>query len=65
MKALDREREEDEGEFIYPYDLGWRRNFWQVFTWSGYPKSDGFTWDVVKGCDQYTFTVSTVYRYFT
>ncbi|KAJ8319067.1 hypothetical protein KUTeg_004158 [Tegillarca granosa] len=54
--AMDREREEDEGEFIYPYDLGWRKNLLQVFTWSGNPKSDGFTWDVVKGCDQYTFT---------
>lgn len=55
-KAEDRDRDEDEDDFIYPYHLGWRRNLAQVFTWSGKPKSDGFTWDVVDGCDQFTFT---------
>lgn len=55
-KALDRDREEHELEFVYPYHLGWRRNLKQVFTWTGRPKSDGFTWDVAEGCDQFTFT---------
>lgn len=56
-KAEDRERDEEEGDFIYPYNLGCWENLKQVFTFTGKPKSDGFTWDVVKGCDQFTFTV--------
>lgn len=60
-QAEDREREEDEGEdFIYPYDLGWRDNLKQVFTFTGKPISDGITWTVVEGCDQYTLTVSVI-----
>ncbi|XP_052759806.1 palmitoyltransferase ZDHHC6-like [Mya arenaria] len=55
-KAVEREREDDEAEFVYPYHLGWRANLTQVFTWSGWPKSDGYTWDVVQGCNQFTFT---------
>ncbi|XP_076442493.1 palmitoyltransferase ZDHHC6-like isoform X1 [Babylonia areolata] len=55
-KALDRDRTEEEGEFIYPYHLGWRQNLRQVFTWSGRPKSNGFTWDIVDGCTQFTLT---------
>ncbi|XP_005104338.1 palmitoyltransferase ZDHHC6 isoform X2 [Aplysia californica] len=56
-KALDRIRDDEEGEFVYPYDLGWKENFKQVFRWSGRPKSNGFTWDVVQDCHQYTLTV--------
>ena len=59
QQAQDREREEDEEEFIYPYNLGCWENLKQVFTWSGQPKSDGYTWDVLEGCDQFSFTVST------
>ncbi|XP_067673599.1 palmitoyltransferase ZDHHC6-like [Haliotis asinina] len=60
-KAEDRERDEDEGEdFIYPYDLGVRENLRQVFTFTGKPVSDGITWDVVEGCDQYTLTVEQI-----
>lgn len=55
-KAAERDRDEDEGEFVYPYNLGWWYNLKQVFTWTGRPKSDGFTWDVVSGCNQFTFT---------
>ena len=61
QQAQDREREEDEDDFVYPYNLGCWENLKQVFTWSGKPKSDGFTWDVVEGCDQFSFTVSTIY----
>lgn len=58
-QALDRDREEDEPEeFVYPYHLGWKENLKQVFTCTGKPRSDGFSWDVVEGCDQFTFTVS-------
>uniref|UniRef100_A0A0B7A3E4 Palmitoyltransferase n=1 Tax=Arion vulgaris TaxID=1028688 RepID=A0A0B7A3E4_9EUPU len=55
-KALDRDREEDEGEFVYPYNLGWKKNLKQVFTFTGKPKSNGYTWDVVDGCNQFTLT---------
>ncbi|KAL8602790.1 hypothetical protein ACOMHN_055173 [Nucella lapillus] len=55
-KALDRERTEEEGPFIYPYNLGCSLNLWQVFTFTGRPKSNGFTWDVVDGCTQFTLT---------
>lgn len=59
-KALDRDRTEEEGPFIYPYNLGWRRNLKEVFTWSGRPKSDGYTWTVVAGCDQYALTIEQI-----
>ena len=59
QQAQDREREEDEEEFLYPYNLGCWENLKQVFTWSGQPRSDGYTWDVLEGCDQFSFTVST------
>lgn len=55
-KAFDRERSDNEGPFIYPYHLGWRRNLKQVFTWSGKPRSDGFSWEVADGCTQFSLT---------
>lgn len=51
-KAESREREVD---FIYPYDLGFIDNFKEVFL---LPLHDGIQWPIVKGCDQYTLTVS-------
>ncbi|ESO82001.1 hypothetical protein LOTGIDRAFT_223620 [Lottia gigantea] len=47
-------------KFIYPYNLGWKDNLRQVFTFKGRPKSDGYTWEVVDGCDQFTFTVEQI-----
>jgi hypothetical protein len=43
---------------VYPYDLGWRENLRQVFNWSGdlRPIGNGFVWQVVDGCDQFTLT---------
>ncbi|KAH8379427.1 hypothetical protein KR009_004934, partial [Drosophila setifemur] len=38
--------------FVYPYDLGWRGNFMEVFS----PIGDGIIWPVRPGCDQYTLT---------
>ncbi|PVD39528.1 hypothetical protein C0Q70_02162 [Pomacea canaliculata] len=61
-KALDRERSDDEGPFIYPYHLGWRRNLKEVFTRTGKPRSDGFVWPVVEGCNQYTLTLEQLYQ---
>ena len=58
-QALDRDRTEDEEEeFIYPYYFGCWKNLRQVFTWSGYPVSDGIVWEVRKDCNPYTLTVS-------
>ncbi|KAK6168999.1 hypothetical protein SNE40_020134 [Patella caerulea] len=62
-KAEDRLRGEDEEEeFIYPYNLGWKENLRQVFTFTGRPKSDGITWQVVDGCDQFTFTIEQIHQ---
>ncbi|PIK51004.1 putative palmitoyltransferase ZDHHC6-like isoform X2 [Apostichopus japonicus] len=56
-KAEARERED---EFIYPYNLGWKENMKQVLRWQGSPQGDGFTWPVVKGCNQYTLTMEQI-----
>ena len=45
-----------EVKFIYPYNLGRWNNFWQVVSWSCKPKSDGITWEIAEGTDQYTLT---------
>lgn len=44
---------------MYPYNLGWKANLAEVFTWTGYPKSDGVVWNVRDECNQFTLTVST------
>lgn len=56
-KAEDRVRNEEEGVFIYPYDLGTKENFKQILNWRLCPRGDGYTWPVVSGCDQHTLTV--------
>ncbi len=38
--------------FIYPYNLGCKENFCQIF----YLVGDGLTWPVRADCDQYTLT---------
>uniref|UniRef100_A0A131XVN3 Palmitoyltransferase n=1 Tax=Ixodes ricinus TaxID=34613 RepID=A0A131XVN3_IXORI len=55
-KAQMRERDDDE-VFVYPYNLGVAENLKQVFV---YPLSDGVTWPVVPGCNQYTLTVEQI-----
>lgn len=42
--------------FVYPYDLGWKKNMAQVLNFSCLPVGDGISWPVVDGCDQYTLT---------
>ncbi|XP_063692408.1 palmitoyltransferase ZDHHC6-like isoform X2 [Bolinopsis microptera] len=43
--------------FTYPYHLGSRwNNLTQVINMSNFAKGDGYTWPVVPGTDQYTFT---------
>lgn len=43
--------------FVYPYDIGRRKNVIQVLNFSCLPIGDGVNWPVVDGCDQYTLTV--------
>ncbi|KAK7871167.1 hypothetical protein R5R35_002409 [Gryllus longicercus] len=42
--------------FIYPYNLGWKKNFIQVINLSCTPAGDGIEWPVCAGCDQYSLT---------
>jgi palmitoyltransferase len=50
-KARDRDHRRIE-PFIYPYNLGFKENFRQIFNLVG----DGLTWPVRIDCDQYTLT---------
>ncbi|XP_022094898.1 palmitoyltransferase ZDHHC6-like [Acanthaster planci] len=58
-KAQYRHRNLEE-EFVYPYNLGRKRNLQQVFTWQGQPQGDGITWPVIDGCTQYTLTMEQI-----
>ena len=43
--------------FAYPYDLGSKwNNLTQVINLTNFAAGDGYTWPVVPGTDQYTFT---------
>ncbi|PAV57345.1 hypothetical protein WR25_13739 [Diploscapter pachys] len=43
--------------FVYPYNLGWKRNIRYVLgSYSGRPEGNGYWWPVLEGCDQYTLT---------
>lgn len=44
--------------FVYPYDMGWKKNAAQVLNFTCLPVGNGIEWPVVDGCDQYTLTVS-------
>ena len=44
-------------EFVYPYNLGWWRNFRMVCHFREREELDGTWWPVVDSCDQFTFTV--------
>lgn len=54
-KASNR-RDKDDEPFIYPYNLGWQRNWKQVIGLFWYPVGDGIHWPVREGCDQFTLT---------
>lgn len=70
MVKLAREEGDEECQvepFVYPYDLGSRKNLAEVLNFSCLPIGDGVSWPVVDGCDQYTLTVKffeTAKRYF-
>jgi hypothetical protein len=42
--------------FIFPYDLGVRKNIQQVINISCQPVGDGMFWPVANSCDQFTLT---------
>lgn len=44
-------------KFKFPYDLGWKRNFLEVFSWNRLI-GNGFYWNIREDCHQYTLTVS-------
>lgn len=46
-----------EKPFVFPYDLGWKRNFMEVFGGNGgFPRGNGVWWPVVFGCTQFSFS---------
>ncbi|XP_026681449.1 palmitoyltransferase ZDHHC6-like [Diaphorina citri] len=51
-KATKRKRQD---KFVYPYNLGWKKNIHLVFGSSSI--SNGITWPVVEGCHQYSLTM--------
>lgn len=43
--------------FVYPYNLGWRRNVSDVLlTWNSIPKGNGVWWPIVYPTTQFTFS---------
>lgn len=56
-KAESRERSDP---FLYPYNLGWKRNFLEVLgTWDGSTKGNGVWWPVISPATQFSFSVSS------
>jgi hypothetical protein len=49
--------------FIFPYDLGVRKNIQQVINISCQPVGDGMFWPVANSCDQFTLTVTIQNRH--
>lgn len=58
--AYRRMRNPEQDDFVYPYDLGWRKNIQQVFNSDQVAKGAGIVWPVNDECDQYTLTVSII-----
>ncbi|KAH1019213.1 hypothetical protein HUJ04_009064 [Dendroctonus ponderosae] len=56
-KANSRRKARNQEPFVYPYDLGWRKNVAQVVSLNGQPIGDGIHWPVRDGCTQYSLTI--------
>jgi hypothetical protein len=56
-KARDRNHRRTK-PFIYPYNLGFKENFRQVFNWTETFNviGNGLTWPIRDGCDEYALT---------
>jgi len=47
--------------FIYPYDLGWRENWSQVWNHGKpVPRGNGLWWPIRTDCNQFTFSLEQV-----
>ncbi|CAD5219840.1 unnamed protein product [Bursaphelenchus okinawaensis] len=57
-KAEYRERDEAEGLFVFPYNLGIKRNIREVFPsfWARIPNGNGIWWPIRSGCTQFTLS---------
>uniref|UniRef100_A0AC34GQV1 Palmitoyltransferase n=1 Tax=Panagrolaimus sp. ES5 TaxID=591445 RepID=A0AC34GQV1_9BILA len=42
--------------FVYPYNLGWRRNVREVLANGTFPKGNGIWWPIRADCSQFTFS---------
>ncbi|MFH4975001.1 hypothetical protein AB6A40_001710 [Gnathostoma spinigerum] len=50
-------------DFIYPYDLGWKRNFCEVLgSWSGIPKGNGIWWPVKASATQFSLSEEQLFQ---
>ncbi|KAG8228022.1 hypothetical protein J437_LFUL003657 [Ladona fulva] len=49
-------RRDGSSTFVFPYNLGWRKNLCQVINFSCEPVGDGIIWPIREGCDQYVLT---------
>lgn len=56
-KAQSRRNDKGEAEFVYPYDLGPRKNIKQIINWRCTPSGDGYNWPVVDGCTNFTLSL--------
>ncbi|CAH2105215.1 unnamed protein product [Euphydryas editha] len=53
-KAVYRREEQGLPPFVFPYDLGWKRNLHLLFRGSRY---DGIRWPIIDGCGEYDLTM--------
>jgi palmitoyltransferase len=57
VDKAQRRRDDEDESFVFPYDLGCRRNLAEVINWSGRPRGDGVEWTLKEGCNKYAFTL--------
>lgn len=65
VEKAEHRRKSTKEVFVYPYNLGFWTNVKQVINLNCTPVGDGINWPVLKGCDQYTLTVSLIYNKIT
>jgi hypothetical protein len=59
-KAIFRRKTNNQiNEFVYPYNLGRKENYRQVFNWDGNwrPIGNGIWWNIRPDCSQFDLTV--------
>ena len=65
-KAQHRRKQNNLEPFVYPYNLGRKENYRQVFNWDGNyrPIGNRIWWTVRPDCDQFILTVSVMINVF-